>query len=62
MSASYDSNLDEFVLGTRLAKTLLSKIGTELKSILMYKTLYDMTPDYLRTRFVYRDKCLSFTN
>ena len=36
-----------------MAKTLLSKIGTE--SILMYKTLHGMTPDYLRSRFVYRD-------
>ena len=27
----------------------------EQKSILMYKTLHSMTPDYLRSRFVYRD-------
>ena len=27
----------------------------EQKSILMYKTLHGMTPDYLRSRFVYRD-------
>ena len=42
MSASYDSNLDDY---QRL----------EQKSILMYKTLHGMTPDYLRSRFVYRD-------
>ena len=50
MSASYDSNLDDFLqaLGWRRLYQRL-----EQRSILMYKTLHGMTPDYLRSRCVY---------
>ena len=45
MSANYDSNLDDLfrVLGWR---------RLEQKSILMYKTLHGMTPDFIRDQDV----------
>ena len=50
MSASYDSNLDDLFRALECAKTLLSKIGTKI-----YSNVQNITPDYLRARFVYRD-------
>ena len=46
MSASHDSNLDD--LFRALGWRRLHYQRLEQKSILMYKTLHDMTPDYLR--------------
>lgn len=58
MSASYDSNLDD--LFRALAWRRLYYQRLEQKSILMYKTLHGMTPDYLRSRFVYRDNISAY--
>ena len=53
MSASYDSNLDDLLRALGWRRLYYQRL--EQKSILMYKTLHGMTPDYLRSRFVYRD-------
>ena len=53
MSASYDSNLDDLFRALGWRKLYYQRL--ERKSHLMYKTLNGMTPDYLRSRFVYRD-------
>ena len=58
MSASYDSNLDD--LFRALGWRRLHYQRLEQKSILMYKTLHGMTPDYLRSRFVYRDNARAY--
>ena len=58
MSASYDSNLDD--LFRALGWRRLNYQRLEQKSILMYKTLHGMTPDYQRSRFVYRDKARAY--
>ena len=47
-NASYQSKL------SRYAHQAMSK------SILMYKTLHGMTPDYLRSRFVYRENVSAY--
>ena len=44
MSASHDSNLDD--LFRALGRRILHYQRLEQKSILMYKTLHGMTPDY----------------
>ena len=54
MSASYDSNLDDLFRALGWYQRL------EQKSILMFKTLHGMTPDYLRSRFVYRDNARAY--
>ena len=41
-----------------MAKTLLSKIGTEVFPNI--KTLHGVAPDYLRSRFVYRDDVTAY--
>ena len=53
MFASNDSNLDDFVPGTGGRRLYYQRL--EQKSILMYKILHVMTPDYLRSGVVYRD-------
>ena len=53
MSASYDSNLDDLFRTLGWQRLFYQRL--EQKSILMSKTLHGMTPDYLRSRFVYRD-------
>jgi len=53
MSASYDSNLDDLFRVLWWRRLYYQRL--EQKSILMYHTLNGMTPDYLRSRFVYRD-------
>ena len=53
MSESYNSNLEDLFRALRWRK--LDYYRLEWKSLLMYKTLNGMTPDYLRSRFVYRD-------
>ena len=59
MSASYDRNLDD--LFQALGWRRLYSQRLEQKYILMYKTLHGMTPDYLRSRFVYPDNISAFT-
>ena len=54
ISASYDSNLDDLFRALGWRRLYYQRL--EQKSILMYKTLRSMTPGYLRSRFVYRDK------
>ena len=59
MSASYDSNLDDLFRALGWRRLYYQRL--EQKSILIYKTLHGMTPDYLRSRFVHRDnKCFSW--
>ena len=38
----------------------LSISGKQLVMYKMYKTLHGMTPDYLRSRFVYRDNVSAY--
>ena len=42
------------------AKTEFILIASRQKSIIMYKTLHGLTPDYLRSRFVYRDNVSAY--
>ena len=58
MSASYDSNLDDLFRALGWRRLYYQRL--EQKSILMYKTLHGMTPDYLRSRFVYRDNISAY--
>ena len=58
MSASYDSNLDDLFRALGWRRLYYQRL--EQKSILMYKTLHGMTPDYLRSRFVYRDNVSAY--
>ena len=58
MPASHDSNLDD--LFRALGWRRLHYQRLEQKSILMYKTLHGMTPDYLRSRFVYHDNVSAY--
>ena len=58
MSASYDSNLDDLYRALGWRRLYYQRL--EQKSILMYKTLHGMTPDYLRSRFVYRDNVSAY--
>ena len=53
MSASYDSNLDDLFRALGWRRLYYQRL--EQKSIVMYKTLHGMAPDYLRSSFVYRD-------
>ena len=52
MSASYDSNLDDLFRALGWRRLYYQRL--EQKSIIMYKTLHGLTPDCLRSRFVYR--------
>ena len=58
MSASYDSNLDDLFWALGWRRLYYQRL--KQKSILMYKTLHGMTPDYLRSRFVYRDNISAY--
>ena len=58
MSASYESNLDDLFRALGWRRLYYQRL--EQKSILMYKTLHGMTPDYLRSRFVYRDNVFTY--
>ena len=58
MSASYDSNLDDLFRALGWRRLYYQRL--EQKSILMYKTLHGVTPDYLRSRFVYRDNVSAY--
>ena len=58
VSASYDSNLDDLFRALGWRRLYYQRL--EQKSILMYKTLHGMTPDYLRSRFVYRDNVSAY--
>ena len=58
MSASCDSNLDDLFRALEWRRLYYQRL--EQKSILMYKTLHGMTPDYLRSRFVYRDNVSAY--
>ena len=53
MHASYDSNIDELfrALGWRKLKYQRS----ESAAVMMYKSLHGMTPEYLTSRFVFRN-------
>ena len=53
MSASYDSNLGDLFRALRWRRLDYQRL--ERKSLLMYETLNGMTPNYLRSRLVYRD-------
>ena len=57
MSAS-DSNLDEVFRALGWRKLCHQRL--EKKSIMIYKTLHEMTPEHLRSRFVYRDNARAY--
>ena len=57
-SASYDSNLDDLFRALGWRRLYYQRL--EQKSIIMYKTLHGLTPDYLRSRFVYRDNVSAY--
>ena len=56
MSAGYNSNLND-LFGALGWRKLFDQI-LEKKSIMTYKTLHGMTPEYLRSRFVFRDNLI----
>ena len=58
ISASYDSNMDDLFRALGWRRLYYQRL--EQKSILMYQTLRGMTPDYLRSRFVYRDNVSAY--
>ena len=51
MSASYISNMDDLFQALGCRRRYYQRL--EQKAILMYKTSHDVTPDYLKSRFVY---------
>ena len=53
MSAGYDSNLDDLFRALGWRKLCHQRL--DKKSIMMYKTLNGMTPEYLRSSSVFRD-------
>ena len=58
MSVSYDSNLDDLFWALGWQRLCYQRL--EQKSILMYNTLHGMTPNYLKSRFVYRDNLRAY--
>ena len=58
MAESYDSNLDDLFRALGWRRLYFQRL--EQKSILMYKTLHGVIPDYLRSRFVYRDNVSAY--
>ena len=58
MSANYDSNLNDLFRALRWRKLCHQRL--EKKSIMLYKILHDMTPEYLRSGFVFRDSVNSY--
>ena len=58
MSAGYDSNLDDLFRALGWRKLCHQRL--DKKSIMMYKTLNGMTPEYLRSSFVFRDNLNSY--
>ena len=58
MSATYDSNLDDMFRALGWHKLCHQRL--EKKAIMMFKTLHGMTPDYLRSSFVYRDNVSAY--
>ena len=58
MSAGYDSNLDDLFRALGWRKLYHQRL--DKKSIMMHKTLNGMTPEYLRSSFVFRDNLNSY--
>ena len=58
MSASHDSNLDDLFRALRWRRLYYQRL--EQKYILIYITLHGMIPDYLSSRFVYRDNVSAY--
>ena len=58
MCANYDSDIDELfrVLGWRKLKYQ----RFESAAVMMYKSLHEMTPEYLSSRFVFRNDITSY--
>ena len=57
-SATYDSYLEDVFRALGWHKLCHQRL--EKKSIMMFKTLHGMTPEYLRSRFVYRGNASSY--
>ena len=57
-TATYDSNLEDVFRTLGWHKLCHQKL--EKKSIMMFKTVQGMTPEYLRSRFVYRGNASSY--
>ena len=58
MSAGYDSSLDDLFRALGWRKLCHQRL--DKNSIMMYKTLNGMTPEYLRSNFVFRDNLNSY--
>lgn len=57
-AATYDSNLEDVFRALGCHELCHQRL--EKKSITMFKTLQGMTPEYLRSRFVYRGNASSY--
>ncbi|CAH3179887.1 unnamed protein product [Porites evermanni] len=57
-AATYDSNLEDVFRALGCHELCHQRL--EKKSIMMFKTLQGMTPEYLRSRFVYRGSASSY--
>ena len=58
MSASYECNVEDLFRALGWPKLKHKRLVST--SIIMYKTVYGMTPEYLRSRFVSRDDITSY--
>ena len=57
MHASYDSNIDELFRALGWRKLKYQRL--ESAAVMMYKSLHGMTPEYLTSRFVFRNDITS---
>ena len=58
MYASYDSNIDELFRALGWRKLKYQRL--ESAAVMMYKSLHGMTPEYLTSRFVFRNDITSY--
>ena len=58
MSASYDSNLNDLFRALGWRRLYFQRL--EKKSVLKFKTLHGMTPDYRSSSLVYRDNVSAY--
>ena len=58
MCANYDSNIDELFRALGWRKLKYQRL--ESAAVMMYKSLHGMTPEYLSSRFVFRNDVTSY--
>ena len=58
MCANYDSNIDELFRALGWRKLKYQRL--ESATVMMYKSLHGMTPEYLSSRFVFRNDVTSY--